>query len=782
MAQRFFAALTLLTATLYSPSLVASPLIQWNPSHLERLLFPGEQLHLTISFQSSQTLSNVRASVVPAFRGFVAVSPSFWPSITKGATYSVDLVVTIPSSQVTGVTYEGVVQLKIGNGTIAKPLPILLDIERFAFHDDAADRVIVDSNGAIYPVDQLIVSLQTGQNTSAALDIASQIGATVVGFTPATNSYEFELATSTQRDLDRAIAELRTDARIRGVLKNYVGELQSFSTDIAHLAMCNSSTVNDRAYRIVKAPDAWTFLHDISPARFSPVTVGVVDTGILRDHPEFVDLLGMPDVSIYPGTPQIWSQNDIDGHGTAVAGVIGANNLSAMVSLNCIGDNALQMNGILGGVAQIGYTLFPVGEKGILLFTPLAKKVFFGQYFYDVLGLTDYLGSLGLPVVNLSFALRRSFLGICDACVADFDHLTQQFQQTFSSHPNSLFIISSGNFGGSSGDYVPGNLGGLRNVLSVGATDLQDQRLNLPVRNVESSSGQEVGIAAPGIVWAPIVTSPGWGTGYGTSFSAPLVSGSAAILQSLGVSSPVAIKSFLTASGDPIVTDKPIGGRRLNGFCAVQLVLPPNLTLTDDFSEGYRDCSRWFTTVQPPGIGLMAVANQQLEMVKASSGNGYMGLASRCKLAGDFDVQVDYKLPIWPAQNFHTVRLIASDLPDGGTGLPGVYRNSYAAENYEFRNQLGAVGLVSVPTSDTFGTIGLKRTGTNTSQPVLSGYDSHGSIGSAPTTSNRTGFTIDFATPSTTAPGDVAIAFDNFKVNAGTVSVRNSEVPERFGL
>jgi hypothetical protein len=261
--------------------------------------------------------------------------------------------------------------------------------------------------------------------------------------------------------------------------------------------------------------------------------------------------------------------------------------------------------------------------------------------------------------------------------------------------------------------------------------------------------------------------------GYGffgnTSGASALVSGTAGILQALGASSPATIKSYLTASGDPIVTDKPIGGRRLNVFCAVQLVLPPNLTLTDDFSEGYRDCSRWFTTVQRPGIGLMAVLNQQLEMVKASSGTGYMGLASRCKLAGDFDVQVDYKLPIWPAQNFHTVRVIASDLPDGGTGLPGVYRNSYASENYQFRNQLGAAGLVSVPTSDTSGTIGLKRSGSNTSQPVLSGYDSHGPIGSAPTNPNPTGFTIDFATPSATAPGDVAIAFDNFKVNAGSV-------------
>jgi hypothetical protein len=107
---------------------------------------------------------------------------------------------------------------------------------------------------------------------------------------------------------------------------------------------------------------------------------------------------------------------------------------------------------------------------------------------------------------------------------------------------------------------------------------------------------------------------------------------------------------------------------------------------------------------------------------------------------------------------------MASDLPDGGTGFPGVYRNSDADENYQFRNQLGAVGLVSVSTSDTSGTIGLRR-----KDSTLSGYGPHGTIGSAPAPTGPTGFTVDFATPSTTAPGNVDIAFDNFKVIAGTV-------------
>jgi hypothetical protein len=151
-------------------------------------------------------------------------------------------------------------------------------------------------------------------------------------------------------------------------------------------------------------------------------------------------------------------------------------------------------------------------------------------------------------------------------------------------------------------------------------------------------------------------------------------------------------------------------------------------------------------------------------MTKPSSGNGYMGLASRCKVSGDFDVQVDYRFLNWPAANTHTVRLMAGDLPDGGTGFPGVYRNSYADENYQFRNQLGSGGLVSQSTSDTSGVLGLKRVG-----QTLSGYNSHGTIGSAPTITGPTGFTVDFASPNPSAPANVEIAFDNFRVNSGTI-------------
>jgi len=251
-----------------------------------------------------------------------------------------------------------------------------------------------------------------------------------------------------------------------------------------------------------------------------------------------------------------------------------------------------------------------------------------------------------------------------------------------------------------------------------------------------------------------------------------MVTGAAAILKAIeGATpqkklSPQQIKNFLINSGDAIATDQPIGGRRLNILCAVQKVLPSPRIMEDNFNTDSFDCGRWDLTVVPAGVGTVKDTNQELEMTRITpASSSYQGLATRCSVTGDFDVQVDYKLLNWPPQNFYTVRLAAKDLPDGQFGQVGVYRNSYGNENYQFRSQRP---ILQVSTPDSSGTMRLTRTGLM----VSGSYSNGGSfipIGSALSSSSNTGFVIDFATPSPTSPLNVAIAFDNFKVNAGTV-------------
>lgn len=195
----------------------------------------------------------------------------------------------------------------------------------------------------------------------------------------------------------------------------------------------------------------------------------------------------------------------------------------------------------------------------------------------------------------------------------------------------------------------------------------------------------------------------------------------------------------------------------------------PSSALDDDFNGGSIDTNKWDVVIVPFGAGTITAANQRAEMMRtaAPGTTTYQGLQSRCKLSGNFDVQVDFALLSWPPQNFHTVRFAAQDLPQGSVGHVGIYRNSYNAEGYQMRTIGGVIS--DVPVSDTSGKLRLVRTGS-----TITGYYWNSSefvlLASSPTTTVDTGFLLDFSNPLTTAPAGVKIAFDNFKVNSGTIS------------
>src|SRR6476646_4027670 len=80
---------------------VASPVIKWAPANVTRLLFPGQTLRLHISFQSNQTLSNVRMVVVPSLQSIVNVSPQSFSTVAAGNQYTLEVDVVVPSTHPT---------------------------------------------------------------------------------------------------------------------------------------------------------------------------------------------------------------------------------------------------------------------------------------------------------------------------------------------------------------------------------------------------------------------------------------------------------------------------------------------------------------------------------------------------------------------------------------------------------------------------------------------------------------------------------------------------------
>lgn len=136
--------------------------------------------------------------------------------------------------------------------------------------------------------------------------------------------------------------------------------------DLVNLSKPPNPSRYTAAYFKIKIVEAWQTIIDLGP-ELAPVKIGILDTGINANHPEFrgetIDdtLVGVVDLGETPLTAR---EDDpvTEHHGTAVAGVIGANNLSFFMTLP---PDSPQMNGIVSGVPSLSYTL-EVRERGDL--------------------------------------------------------------------------------------------------------------------------------------------------------------------------------------------------------------------------------------------------------------------------------------------------------------------------------------------------------------------------------------------------------------------------------
>ena len=353
------------------------------------------------------------------------------------------------------------------------------------------------------------------------------------------------------------------------------------------------------AYEKIKIIDAWNFIEQAEPSLL-PVNVGIFDTGIDIFHPEFAGVRVAATIT---------EDSVGGGHGTQVAGIIGANNLS-------FGGQYTppQMNGVLSGVRDLNYTLQIRSSE---TFTAFATSTDNMRHFtvLDQLarlpgGIQVINGSFGEPLCDaLSRARRaiRSLLGLsCYDDLISFNDDKDIYTDLVNQYPSTAFILAAGNDGINAGLNLPGGGVVAPNVIAVGATDLNDNRATFStILFNESNFGPTVNISAPGVkIYTPKPLSllgSDYGTDFsGTSASAPMVTGVAAILKALDSSlTPAQIKNILIGTADPIRTGEPtkrLGrgcytnpndpvstGCRLNALRAVQAVF--GIRYIDDFEN-----------------------------------------------------------------------------------------------------------------------------------------------------------------------------------------------------
>jgi subtilisin family serine protease len=233
----------------------------------------------------------------------------------------------------------------------------------------------------------------------------------------------------------------------------------------------------------VHAQAAW----NVETGRRNHVLTAVLDTGVDASHPELIGHIRAGGDFI-DGDPD---PKDEFGHGTAVSGVIAAT-----------ANNKVGVAGISWGATILAERV--LGKEGS------------GSMCTVAAGVIDAVDA-GAKVLNLSLG------GAGTSCPLVMDKAL-----SYAHDHGALVVVSAGNDGskGNPVDYPAGCSG----AFAVGATDTRDRRAGF------SEYGPQIAITAPGVGILTTMTDEHGKHGYafesGTSLSAPIVTGAAALLLS----------------------------------------------------------------------------------------------------------------------------------------------------------------------------------------------------------------------------------------------------------
>lgn len=353
--------------------------------------------------------------------------------------------------------------------------------------------------------DQVIVLTKSGTTEGQLEQLVVDAGATVQGQLAGLSAYLLQFAADRREKVE---ATLSGSPLVEEVVDNHYHENQPIVGD---------PLVGEQWFlATVRAQGAWAVTTG-DPS----VTVAVLDSGVQINHPDLVSKL-IPGGNTYDGG----SWEDKTGHGTAVAGIIGA------------------ASDLAEGVSSLAW------QNPIL---PIRVTDDRGQA-------TSWSLAAG---INLAVQHRAKVINISFDTLYDDPIVLRQARQARLA--GSLVVIAAGN----SGRAVSGSVSTGRDALFVGATNKRDELASF------STTGNFVGLAAPGVDILTTKLGSGYGTFTGTSFSAPIVSGIAALIWSVRPTlTSSTVEAILAATAKDLGSagwDSQYGAGRVDAQAAVEL-------------------------------------------------------------------------------------------------------------------------------------------------------------------------------------------------------------------
>jgi subtilisin family serine protease len=276
--------------------------------------------------------------------------------------------------------------------------------------------------------------------------------------------------------------------------------------------------------------------------------VAMIDTGVDTNHPALMPVL-VPGYNFISDTPNGSETGEVNQSSAAVldgGSMVYVNN-STVAYVNQSSAAVLDGGAFGHGTMTAGIVHLVAPTAQIM---PLKAFSSDGTgYLSDIIQATYYAAQHGSKVISMSFSLDSSSAEMTSAI-------------RYASNKGIICVASAGNDGADIVVYPAGISG----VMGVASTS------DLDTRSSFSNYGSDVWVAAPG---EAIVSTYPYGTysaGWGTSFSAPFVSGTAALL--VDVSSKVNQQSAAVAIAHAVTLSNPgMGNGRLDIYEAVQALV-----------------------------------------------------------------------------------------------------------------------------------------------------------------------------------------------------------------
>ena len=238
----------------------------------------------------------------------------------------------------------------------------------------------------------------------------------------------------------------------------------------------------------IDAPEGWAFAGLGAFPATGGTKVGIIDTGIETSHPEFAGRISncAQSTALFGLGGAIRSGcDDIDGHGTKVAGILGAK----------------ANNGI--GIAGVAF------NSPLAICRALEDGLGRGST-SNVVNCLNWLRGRGSNVISMSFGGGASTT------------LHNAVKSAWNNGNGAVLVAASGNHSGYGTIYPSG----YPEVISVAATDAADGWWT------GSNHNAQVEVAAPGVDVLTTDLNGGYAVGTGTSAATPYAAGVAAVMRS----------------------------------------------------------------------------------------------------------------------------------------------------------------------------------------------------------------------------------------------------------